>query len=328
MVVNEHHETAYGMMPSPIVIASILARETRQCRIAILESAIPLRDHPLTLAEEHAMIDTISGRRLITGLVRGIGAEYHAVGTNPARSHERIHEAHDLILRARPVRLLGQALQFRLCEPLADPVPKAPSDDLESLRGQHRNYRVGVHGDRRYTYLQTFSPVALVERFLDAYREAAERHGYTAGPEHLGWAVPVYVGETDASAVAEATPHYEPFRTYFLGMPMEMLVPPGYVTLRSIERALAKKETSHIEMTIERAIDLGLITCGSASTVRDRLVAYERRIDFGNLLAMLQFGTMPNTLTVPNQQRFATEVRTKLRTPPSDAPAPPQAEVA
>lgn len=70
VVVNEHHQTAYGMMPSPIVIASILARETKRCKIAILGSAIPLRDHPLTLAEEHAMIDTISGGRLISGFVR------------------------------------------------------------------------------------------------------------------------------------------------------------------------------------------------------------------------------------------------------------------
>ncbi len=57
--VNEHHQTAYGMMPSPIVIASILARVTKNVKIAILGSALPLRDHPLTLAEEHAMIDTI-----------------------------------------------------------------------------------------------------------------------------------------------------------------------------------------------------------------------------------------------------------------------------
>ena len=32
VVVNEHHQTAYGMMPSPIVIASILARETSVAR--------------------------------------------------------------------------------------------------------------------------------------------------------------------------------------------------------------------------------------------------------------------------------------------------------
>src|SRR5688500_3097693 len=63
--VNEHHQTAYGLMPSPVVTASALARKTKRAKIAILGSALPLRSHPLTIAEEHAMIDVISGGRLI-----------------------------------------------------------------------------------------------------------------------------------------------------------------------------------------------------------------------------------------------------------------------
>src|SRR5688500_20205777 len=46
------------------------------------------------------MIDVISGGRLVIGFVRGIGAEYHTFGVNPTISHERFHEAHDLIVRA------------------------------------------------------------------------------------------------------------------------------------------------------------------------------------------------------------------------------------
>src|SRR5690349_22684190 len=76
VAVNEHHQTAYGLMPSPIVTASALARRTKRVKIAILGSALPLRQHPMMVAEEHAMIDVISGGRLISGSVRGIGAEY------------------------------------------------------------------------------------------------------------------------------------------------------------------------------------------------------------------------------------------------------------
>ena len=97
LCVNEHHQTAYGMMPSPIVTASALTQRTSKAKIAILGSALPLRTHPITVAEEHAMIDNISGGRLISGFVRGIGAEYHTFGVNPTFSHERFHEAHDLI---------------------------------------------------------------------------------------------------------------------------------------------------------------------------------------------------------------------------------------
>src|SRR6478735_2011367 len=60
IAVNEHHQTPYGMMPSPVVTAAALSRRTTRCKIAILGSAFCLRDNPLMLAEEHAMIDNIT----------------------------------------------------------------------------------------------------------------------------------------------------------------------------------------------------------------------------------------------------------------------------
>ena len=67
--VNEHHQNAYGLMPSPVVMAAALSRRTKTAKIAILGNAFCLREHPLTLAEEHAMLDCITGGRLITGMV-------------------------------------------------------------------------------------------------------------------------------------------------------------------------------------------------------------------------------------------------------------------
>ena len=66
----------------------------------MLGRALPLLNNPLAVAEEFAMLDNITGGRLVAGFVRGIGAEYHSWGANPAESHDRFHEAHDLILQA------------------------------------------------------------------------------------------------------------------------------------------------------------------------------------------------------------------------------------
>ena len=71
--VNEHHANAYGNMPSPNLIASILARQTERMRIAVVGNALPLYNPPLRVAEEYAMIDCISGGRLIAGMVVGVG---------------------------------------------------------------------------------------------------------------------------------------------------------------------------------------------------------------------------------------------------------------
>src|SRR5881275_1297231 len=97
---NEHHQTAYGMMPIPGVLAGALARSVKKAKLAILGRALPLLNNPLMVAEEYAMLDNLTRGRFIAGFVRGIGAEYHAMGINPAYSQDRFAEAHDLIIRA------------------------------------------------------------------------------------------------------------------------------------------------------------------------------------------------------------------------------------
>jgi alkanesulfonate monooxygenase SsuD/methylene tetrahydromethanopterin reductase-like flavin-dependent oxidoreductase (luciferase family) len=98
--VNEHHQTAYGLMPAPNLIASALIQRTKTIKIAILGRALPLVNNPIYIAEEFAMLGVLSKGRIIAGFVRGIGSEYRSSGTNPYFSHERFHEAHDLIIRA------------------------------------------------------------------------------------------------------------------------------------------------------------------------------------------------------------------------------------
>ncbi len=72
--VNEHHQNAYGLMPAPNIMAAAVARRTRRIKLLILGNGLPLRDHPLRIAEEVAMLDAMSGGRVISGFVRGIGA--------------------------------------------------------------------------------------------------------------------------------------------------------------------------------------------------------------------------------------------------------------
>jgi alkanesulfonate monooxygenase SsuD/methylene tetrahydromethanopterin reductase-like flavin-dependent oxidoreductase (luciferase family) len=323
--VNEHHQTAYGMMPSPIVIASILARVTKNVKIAILGSAIPLRNHPLTLAEEHAMIDTISGGRVITGFVRGIGAEYHVFGSNPAKSHERFHEAHDLIVQAwradEPFAFEGKHYHFQYVNLWPKPLQKPHPPIWIPSQGSKETIDWASHPERKYTYLQTFSPIAQVKRFLDMYRETAEGHGYTAEDSQLGWAVPTYVAESDEAALREAKQHIETFRNSFLKMPMEMLLPPGYLSLGSMQRVMGAKKHLEAETTAEQMIELGMLLCGSAATVRDQIREYASDLGLGQLLNLLHFGTLPLELAEKNLRLFAAEVMEPLRAEAESAAA-------
>jgi alkanesulfonate monooxygenase SsuD/methylene tetrahydromethanopterin reductase-like flavin-dependent oxidoreductase (luciferase family) len=312
IAVNEHHQTAYGLMPSPIVTASALARRTRRVKIAILGSALPLREHPLMVAEEHAMIDVITGGRLISGFVRGIGAEYHTFGVNPTFSHDRFHEAHDLIVRGwtepGPFAFQGRHYDVRYVNVWPRPFQKPHPPIWIPSQGSKETIDWAAHPDRRYTYLQTFSPANVVQRYLDMYRETCKTYGYQAEDRQLGWAVPVYVAETDELARREAKPHFEAFRNVFLKMPVEMLLPPGYTSRESLKNVMKAKAAIFGDITLEKSIELGLVVCGSPETARRVLEDHWRRMRFGNLLVLCQFGTLPAELTRRNMELFAREV--------------------
>ena len=315
--VNEHHQTAYGLMPSPIVTASALARRTSKVRIAILGSALPLRSHPLTVAEEHAMIDVISGGRLISGFVRGIGAEYHTFGVNPTFSHERFHEAHDLIVRAwtepGPFAFEGRHYSVQYVNLWPRPYQKPHPPIWIPSQGSKETIDWASHPDRRYTYLQTFSPVKVVGRYLKMYRDTCAGYGYTAKDSQLGWAVPVYVSESDESARRKAKAHFEAFRNVFVRMPLEMLLPPGYTSRESLKNVMKAKAQMFGDVTLEQALELGLFVCGSPETIKKKFQDYWSEMRFGNLLVMCQFGTLPADLTRRNLELFAREVMPALK---------------
>ena len=69
--VNEHHANGYGLMPSPNLIASTLTRETEDTAICVMGNSVALYNPPTRVAEEMAMIDCMSGGRMIAGFPVG-----------------------------------------------------------------------------------------------------------------------------------------------------------------------------------------------------------------------------------------------------------------
>ena len=317
--VNEHHQNAYGLMPSPVVMASALARRTRDVKIAILGNAFCLRDHPLTLAEEHAMIDCITGGRLITGFVRGVGCEYFSLAVNPTFSLERHQEAHDLVIRAwtatGPFAFEGKHYHFEYVNIWPRPYQKPHPPIWCPSQGSVETIEWAAHPDRKYTYLQAYSPFESVQRYLDLYRDSAERlYGYTASSEQIAWSTPLYVGETDEAAIAEAGRHMESLFNVFLRKISQMMFfPPGYMSMSSMKNIIAHKRAARGGQVIQDMIDRGIVICGSPDTVRKTIEDRHHRAGFQNLVCMMQFGTLPTDLTEKNIRLFTSEVLPAIR---------------
>lgn len=321
---NEHHQTAYGLMPTPGVLAGALARSVKRAKIAILGRALPLLNNPLSVAEEFAMLDNLTRGRFIAGFVRGIGAEYHAMGINPAESQARFAEAHDLIIRAwtepGPFSYHGKYYQFKYVNtwprPYQNPHPPVwvPSQGSSST--------IEWAARLRYTYCQTLSPIDTVAKFFDMYREQARKAGYEASNEQLAWSNCIYVAETDEQAIREARPHLEALVGTLLKMPMEMLLPPGYTNIEAMKRIKATRAGGFNKkpQTIEDLMKAGVVIVGSPSTVREKLAEYEAKAGFGTVLTKTQFGTLPDDMTRANMAAIAQEIIPHFRdTAPASA---------
>jgi alkanesulfonate monooxygenase SsuD/methylene tetrahydromethanopterin reductase-like flavin-dependent oxidoreductase (luciferase family) len=316
--VNEHHQTAYGLMPAPNLIASALIQRTKRVQIAILGRALPLVNNPIYIAEEFAMLDNLSKGRIIAGFVRGIGSEYHSSGTNPYFSHERFHEAHDLIIRAwtepGPFAFDGDHFSLRYVNLWPRPYQTPHPPVWIPSQGSSETVVWASHPDRKYPFLVTFSSADLVARYHNTYREQARQYGYEAAAEQLGWACPIYVAETDERARAEAGRAVETLFNDFLRQTFEMLMPPGYTSMRSMKNFIAmRRGLGGGKATAEGLIDSGTALIGSPKTVLAGIEKMRERTGFGILVALLQFGVLSDELTRRNMDLFAAEVMPQLR---------------
>jgi len=313
--VNEHHQNAYGTMPSPNLMAAALIRRTQHAKIAILGNAIPLRDHPLRVAEEVAMLDVLSGGRIISGFVRGIGCEYLSLGVNPTYSRERFYEAHELIVRAwtedGPFSFEGKHYQVRYANIWPRPLQQPHPPIWLPSQGSTETIRWGAQ--RHYPFISVFTSFAQTKRLIDEYKAAAEAAGYTALPEQIGFAVPTYVAETDARAREEAAPHVLWLFRRGLKIPPHFLLPPGYITEESLRKFLAAGLRPPGDLSFEELDAGGYILVGSPHTVVGRLKDMQRQLNFGLFIGGGRIGDMPHDKAVRNMELFAREVMPHFR---------------
>jgi alkanesulfonate monooxygenase SsuD/methylene tetrahydromethanopterin reductase-like flavin-dependent oxidoreductase (luciferase family) len=239
IMVNEHHNGPFCMQPRCNVTSAMLTGLTERVKIVQLGNPIPTWDNPVQLAEETAMIDMMSGGRLVAGIVRGGGNEQFANNTNPAFNRERFEEGHDLMVKAwtqpGPFRWEGNHYQLPVVNPwavpLQDPHPRVWVPGVTSLE------TIIWAAEHRYPYvcLNTSEPDTL--RIWKVYGDAAERVGYKAGEDLRGYLMRCHVQDDEELARTYAA-EFEWMRGEFTGMSKPWLITPaGY---SSVESRLAR----------------------------------------------------------------------------------------
>lgn len=116
---SEHHGSADGYLPSPIVMAAAIAARTTNVIIGINALVVPFHD-PIRLAEDLAVLDQLCRGRLQVTFAAGYAAhEFEMFGVDPGERPARMEEAIATLRAAWK----GRPFEFRGREVMVRPTP-------------------------------------------------------------------------------------------------------------------------------------------------------------------------------------------------------------
>ena len=196
----EHHYTNGRLTPSPIVMASYMASRVKRARIALLGPLVPTQN-PVRIAEETAMLDNLSGGRLVVGLLRGTPTEYQVVGVNPAETRARTQEGIELILKAwtepKPFGWEGMYYRYRTVSvwPRPQQTPHPPAYALGTSM-ETAEFAASHHLGLGISY-EPFDFAAEQSRH---YFEQCAAHGWTPDADAIVYRGRIVVAESAAES--------------------------------------------------------------------------------------------------------------------------------
>jgi len=315
IMINEHHTAPFCMQASINVTGAILAKITKRAKILMLGNPLPVVDNPLRLSEELAMIDMISGGRLISGFVRGGGVESLANNVNPVHNRERFEEAHDMIMaawtRPGPFSWEGKHFQYRVVNPWALPLQKPHPPVM--VPGTVSPETVVWAAKHRYPYVVLGSSLDQTKELIELYRETAAQEGYEMGPEHIGYLIRTFVADTEEKAQAEGRNFF--WQNGALNKQIrEWMAPPGYASLDFAgirkTRAVSKDFDSQ---AYQEAQDNYQLVLGTPETVTEKLRYIRDTLGLGHMCLWSMDGHMTHEDTVRCIELMGREVLPALR---------------
>jgi alkanesulfonate monooxygenase SsuD/methylene tetrahydromethanopterin reductase-like flavin-dependent oxidoreductase (luciferase family) len=320
--VNEHHQNGYGLMPSPNIIAAGLARRTSKAAICVMGNSIALYNPPIRVAEEFAMLDVISGGRLIAGFPVGTPMDTNfCYGQIPALTRDKYAEAHELIMRAWREKEIfsfdGKYTQLRYVNCWPKPVQKPHPPIYIPGGGSIETWDFCIDNDYNYSYL-SFTGYKRGKQLMDGYWEQVAKRGKDESPYRGAFAQTICVADTDAEAERLYAEHLSYFYNRCLHVYPGFADPPGYRTIKTLkygaitaltEDALAKFPT----LTWKDLLDDRYVIAGSPETVVQQMEELIKGLHVGHVFCLLHVGNMPDEKTRHSSRLFAERVMPKLR---------------
>ena len=308
----EHHFNGYHMVPNVLQLLTYLAGRTSRVRLGSMSVILPWHE-PIRVAEELAVLDNLSGGRLVLGIGRGLGRiEFDGFRLNQGEARQRFLEYADAIVTSFDTGVLEYDGELYKQPPVG--VRPAP---LSPLRG--RTYASAISPEsmeimaRLGFGVMIFAqkPWPQIEADIRSYDERFfELNGY--GPPRPLLCNQIIVHESEQAAQELFELHTDNYSRsaldhYEFASPALAAIP-GYEWYGK----MAENVNAHGRDKFVRFLS-NLQYRGTPDQVTEQIIEAVRRIDGAGLLAILSFGEMPPEVGRHNQELFAREVLPKLK---------------
>jgi alkanesulfonate monooxygenase SsuD/methylene tetrahydromethanopterin reductase-like flavin-dependent oxidoreductase (luciferase family) len=305
--VGEEHMNAYGVVPNPCLIAASIAARTRHAKIAVLGNPLPILN-PLRVAEEYAMLDLISGGRLVAGFPRGVPQNYAAYGFDPANSMAKLTEAVSLVLKAWEAKgpFDWRDEHYTYTNVSIWPQPMGRPDLVFSGRS---NESIALAVRHKAIIGELYVKNALVmdhfAQSVEEYGNLARAAGWEAGPDRFLLSVPCVIAahESDARAVAGEALEYQTEKLTGTFEAQKAAVQDTYYGPTSA--GLQRRSVDDLDTKIS----YGGIICGSPASAVDQIKCLAARTGVGTVGLQMQFGNLSEAVVRRSLRLFGDVVR-------------------
>jgi len=304
---NEHHSKEYNLDVGPNLVAAYLIARTKRARILPTGAILPIHN-PLRIAEEYAMLDVLSGGRIIAGFEKGGITNYLAYSV-PIQEKAKFDEAWDLIVKAwtarEPFRWDGKFYHFDQVSIWPRPFQK-PHPPIHTA-GPSAAFAAEKDAD----YGLWVQPTSELRGTFDIYRTAfVKAHRKEPPRERVSLIRSVYLSENSATAKEEAANHI--LYTY------KTLWRPSMLAVKKVEDEIGRKLfwSSRLfltEMDYDELVETGMHIAGSPDDVVEQILKQQKEIGFGTFIGEFRFGSLPHHMAKKSMDLFAEKVTPQLK---------------
>jgi alkanesulfonate monooxygenase SsuD/methylene tetrahydromethanopterin reductase-like flavin-dependent oxidoreductase (luciferase family) len=295
---SEHHYAPLLVpTPNPSIFAAAAIHRIRRAKIALFGPILPLHN-PIHVAEEVAMLDVLSGGRLLLLFLRGVPYELRAFSINLDETRAMTQEATLLITRALtdPQTFSWEGKYYRYQTVSVWPgLIQRPHPPLYSTGNSFESATFAA--SQGHGLALSFAPLPYVAQVVRHYRAEAAKHGWEPREDQIVFRGNLIATDTDEEAQRLA---------------VQLAALPHLKRPQSSPAAASSNDGERKASPLAPVLIGNAQFCGSPHTLVSQMKALHD-LGVGVVDLVVPIGLMSQTQVLHSLELFAKEVLPRIR---------------